>query len=358
LTQTTTPRGAAAAEAAPPGVHRHYLIYGQRLCSGTILPELPRARFEVRDIQFRPVATADGNGDGLMAPDATLRTRHATNLGCDLRIYESESSYLLRWEGQCDFRITRNGASIEWQAMPGVAQGWVNSTLYGVVFSFVLHLRGIGNLHASAVSTPQGVIGFLADPGGGKSTLAASLAARGHPLVTDDVLALRKSGDGYVALPGFPYVSLSPASAGAVVGRMDAAVPQTTPEHAVVDDGFERPDDSDIPGEPNDNKARVPVGSEWGSFEGAPKAVRALFLINRSRKATSISMERPPAMEIARKLLEHTSCLPFLPPEAVAGQFAFAADLSSRVDVFKLTYPTGFDQIEKVVERILEETAR
>ncbi|MBI4219112.1 MAG: hypothetical protein HY682_03135, partial [Chloroflexi bacterium] len=226
--------------AAPPQTdrHLHYLVYGQRLCSNMPLPELPRARFDVRDMGFR--ASVSSSGGSLLPDGAVLRSRHETNLGCELLVYDAPGAHVLRWQGQCDFLISRDGVLIEWRAAPGVVPEWVNSTLYGVVMSYVLHIRGVGNLHASAVALPSGVIGFLADPGGGKSTLAASFAARGYPLVTDDLFALQRSGEGYAALPGFPYVSLSPASAGAVVpGTHASAAPMGGEQGVFVDDPAE-----------------------------------------------------------------------------------------------------------------------
>ncbi len=56
----------------------------------------------------------------------------------------------------------------------------------------VAHWMGRSSLHASAVVLDGRAWGLLAERGGGKSTLAALLAARGCPLLTDDLLVVEQ----------------------------------------------------------------------------------------------------------------------------------------------------------------------
>jgi hypothetical protein len=74
--------------------------------------------------------------------------------------------------------------------VPRAAASRVRSYLLGSVFAVLLLDRGILPLHASAVSIDGRCVAFTAAQGSGKSTLAAHLAARGVPLVADDVLAV------------------------------------------------------------------------------------------------------------------------------------------------------------------------
>ena len=75
-------------------------------------------------------------------------------------------------------------------------------------------------LQAGAIDTPLGAIALLGRTGIGKSTLAASLARAGFPLIADDFLLLR---DDIVAVPSYPGLRLWCARA-----RMRTSSPTTT----------------------------------------------------------------------------------------------------------------------------------
>jgi hypothetical protein len=72
--------------------------------------------------------------------------------------------------------------------------------------------------HASAVQVHGGVIAVLGKSGQGKSTLAASFAAQGHPLLTDDCLVVRwdEGAEQWLAQPSYQSVRLWPDSVGAL----------------------------------------------------------------------------------------------------------------------------------------------
>ncbi len=63
--------------------------------------------------------------------------------------------------------------------------------LVGAVLGTVSRMNGLLPLHASAVERDGRAMAFTADSGGGKSTLAASLASRGYRHVCDDTLVLQ-----------------------------------------------------------------------------------------------------------------------------------------------------------------------
>ncbi|PSB02278.1 hypothetical protein [Merismopedia glauca] len=102
----------------------------------------------------------------------------------------------------------------------------IHMPLLGTVLAILLHQRHVLVLHASAVAIDGSVIAFMGDKGQGKSTMSATLYARGHHLLTDDLVALDLSSPAQPLVPpGFPQFKLWP----------DAAVsigddPQTLPE--------------------------------------------------------------------------------------------------------------------------------
>lgn len=101
----------------------------------------------------------------------------------------------------------------------------VLSFLVGPVLGLALRRRGILALHASAVVIDGLAVGFLGAGGAGKSTLAAALAARGHAVLTDDVLALRRDGAHWSAHPGYPEIRLWESSEPLLFGTSDSLRP-------------------------------------------------------------------------------------------------------------------------------------
>ena len=77
-----------------------------------------------------------------------------------------------------------------------------------VLWTTSLHV-GFELLHASAVTTADGVLAFVADQGGGKSTLAAEFLRRGAALFADDVVALEDAGGPVVGHCGPAVMNLA-----------------------------------------------------------------------------------------------------------------------------------------------------
>jgi hypothetical protein len=100
-------------------------------------------------------------------------------------------AYAWRFEGIADFLLPRNGRSLHLFVNPEADPAAVDFVLCRGVLPRMLHLRGTPCLHASAVRVGSAVVGFAGRSGSGKSTVAASLASTGYPLVTDDVLPLQ-----------------------------------------------------------------------------------------------------------------------------------------------------------------------
>lgn len=81
--------------------------------------------------------------------------------------------------------------------------------LLGTIFGVLCHQRRLLPLHASAVRMGMGVVVMAGDSGVGKSTLAAGLRQRGHPLVADDTTIIQVSPSHTpMVLPSYPYQKL------------------------------------------------------------------------------------------------------------------------------------------------------
>jgi hypothetical protein len=70
----------------------------------------------------------------------------------------------------------------------------IRAHLLGSVIGALLHQRGLLPLHASVVAIGEHAIAFTGKSGAGKSTLALDLQQRGHPIIGDDLCAIRLDG--------------------------------------------------------------------------------------------------------------------------------------------------------------------
>jgi hypothetical protein len=100
--------------------------------------------------------------------------------------------------------------------------------LLGSVLGFVLRLRGVTCLHASAIAIGDRAIALVGPSGSGKSSTAAGFARLGYAVMSDDIVALRELADGFRIEPAFPRIRLWPQSAESLFGSCDA-LPRIAP---------------------------------------------------------------------------------------------------------------------------------
>ena len=127
------------------------------------------------------------------------------------RIYGAAEGVYLYWQEIGAF-LVQNGNEIIINPAPEAEERDLRLAIIGPVFGTLLHQRGLALFHSSAVALPSGAVAFLACKGYGKSTMAAALHARGHDLITDDILALEEKENHFMIRPGFPQLKLWPKS--------------------------------------------------------------------------------------------------------------------------------------------------
>lgn len=141
--------------------------------------------------------------------------------------------------------------------------------LLGPVFGVILRLRGVTCLHASVVALGGGAVLLCGPAEAGKSTTAAALAARGAPVLADDVAALEPV-DGILRVrPAYPHLRLWPDAVRALYGP-GADLPPLTPTW---------------------EKRYLDLAAPGGAWHGAPLPVRAVYLLGDRE------MERAPRLE-------------------------------------------------------------
>ena len=230
-----------------------------------------------------------------------------------------------------DFFLLEDG--IAYQVHDAEYDFMVELHLLGNVLSYWLECAGNPALHASGIVVDEHVIGFLGDRGTGKTSLAATMIARGYPLATDDRLVLTPTPNGYLARPGYAQMRLWPEQARHFLGhdRLER-VKRTMP------------------------KLRVPVGpGGFGSFDGAVRPLAVLYAPQRhdGDEVTFQNLSPGPALFH----LVRNSCLVGIVEGAglASRRLAVLGDLVTRVPVRVVRYPNGLHLLPEIVEQIAED---
>jgi len=100
--------------------------------------------------------------------------------------------------------------------------------LLGPVMGFVLLLRGLVCLHASAIAIGDEAIALVGPAGSGKSTTAAAFANRGFSVLAEDVVTLDDRRDHFLVRPAYPCIRLWPPAVKALYGS-ETHLPRLTP---------------------------------------------------------------------------------------------------------------------------------
>ncbi len=98
-----------------------------------------------------------------------------------------------------------NGNSIAYELQEGASEDTLRLYLLGSCIGALFHQRKLLVLHASTVRYQNNAIAFAGGSGIGKSTLAASLHARGYDLLGDDLCVIDERSR---VLPAYPQLKL------------------------------------------------------------------------------------------------------------------------------------------------------
>lgn len=227
------------ARATGPGrAMNDYAIAGLRLRSAVGLPGLVPARVHpgadvdvlVRLGESPPWAGRDGGREAFVSepedgePPALVATRFEarTEGGVD-----APAALRLEYAEGITFWLPVGGRELwaTWRGPLTLADAMTFVT--GPALGVLLRLRGVPALHASAVDVRGRAVGFVGPGGAGKSTLAAAFAARGHGVLTDDVLALHHEANGWMAQPATPQIRIWEDSERLLLGAHSRLAPLT-----------------------------------------------------------------------------------------------------------------------------------
>ena len=293
----------------------YYHAYGLTIGSQLSLPqlvEIPQAKVQVT-VRL----------DDCAAPASITNAPH------EFRRTKDET--VLPWSQVGRFRV-RAGEEITFQPAAGANERLTRDALLGVVMGELLRQRGMLVLHASAVAVGDCIVAFVGGKKQGKSTLAATLCARGHKLVADDVVAIEFLDDGRATVvPAFPHLRMCPDAIASL-----GLNPETLPKVVWSD------------------KRYVEVN---GNFRGSPGPLAGVFLLG---DGDSPEIEPLTGGESLTKLLGNSyagrateRC--FQPAES--SDFLKCAQLVRSALVYNLEYPRSLELLPTVAKMVEDQVA-
>jgi hypothetical protein len=206
------------------------------------------------------------------------------------------------------------------------------------VLSFSLLSYGCDPLHATAVVIDGEAVAFLGNCGYGKSTLGAAFVARGFPILTDDVLALRAQNGRWMAHAGPQRVKLFPSVARKVLTRSNGD-----------------------PLNPDTSKLVLPLRNGEAASRTVP--IKALYVLSDPKPRRSAKRPRvhiAPLHGPAAFLALTRSAFNLIQTDRprLANHFTIAARLAAEVPLKRLVYPRRFEALDTVCNAVLQDARK
>lgn len=199
----------------------------------------------------------------------------------------------------------------------------ITDFLLGPVLGIVLRLKGVTCLHASAVEVCGKAVAFTGVMGAGKSTTAGIFARNGHPVLTDDIVALKKDEPYFVVHPGFPFLNLLPDAMARLVGSAEASSLDLFSD-----------------------KSRLALDGNALRFQREALPLGAIYVLaDRDPALSSAKVEPLSVQQAFVELTANTYANKMLDASMRSGEFRTLADLVKRLPVRRITTPECFDDI-------------
>lgn len=239
--------------------------------------------------------------------------------------------FRLRYDDGTVFLVDEHGSQI-WAVWPdSLTLEDTAVYLLGAVLGFVLRLRGVTCLHASAFCVDGQVVALAGPSGAGKSTTAAAIAGRDLAVLTDDLLALEEQRGSVLAHAGCQRLRLRPEAVKLLYGAPDA-LPLLTP-----------------------NWDRRYLDLRSGSDRQA-LPLSAIYLLDERREdAKTVAVEPIKASTALLGLLANAHNDIHLGARSRAREFGFLGRLAGRVPVKRVIGHAGSDSLSSLCEAIIDD---
>lgn len=321
----------------------HYSAYGLGIASTRPLPGLaPGGGRRQIDVEIELGARISG----LVDPESLrlrFRSRNLAENGLPLlTVRQGPGGALYHWQYHdgTEFLIDRAGAKIVVDWSRGESFETAATYLYGPVLGFVLRLRGIFSLHASAVAVGDRALALVGHAGAGKSTTAAAFARLGYPVLSDDVVALEPGNGELLAIPSYPRIQLWPTSVGMLFGS-ERALPRLILETRAWTEW---------------DKRYLDLDGDAFRYESRPLPLAAVYLLEeRSDNPQAPFVSEVSPREALISLVGHNYTVSLSNRELEAEEFESLALLVERVPVRRVVPSADPSRLEELCRVVLND---
>ena len=242
--------------------------------------------------------------------------------------------YWFHYADQTQFVLDEAGTRIwaEWRAPLTLED--TATYLLGPVMGFLMLLRGIVCLHASAIAIGNQAIALVGPAGSGKSTTAAAFSQRGYRVLAEDVVTLDDREDHFLVRPGYPCIRLWPRAVKALWGSESFLPPLT----------------------PNWDKCYLNLQER---FHDEPLPLAAIYhLGERRHERVAAYVETLDRADALMSLVANTYATKLMNKQMRAREFELLTRVLSKVPVRRVTPHADIGRIAELCERILIDFSR
>ena len=317
-----------------------HVVYGLRVAANIALPGLLRSDSDAYDVR---IYLKDRNTFPILFPEFVEILYASPEDGLpgqpNLRVgvLPGGDYFGFFYRDEVRFAVERQGREIwgDWPESYTLEDAC--TYLLGPVLGFVLRLRGVTCLHASAVAVDGQAIALVGSPGAGKSTIAAAFAQCGFSVIADDVVALAEGGKNFQVQPGYPRLNLWSDSVRALFGS-DEALPRITPIW---------------------DKRYLELGDNGFGFASNPLPLGAIYVLRtREGDLAASVIDDIAGSNALRELVTNTYVNYLLDREMRSREFDVLTRLVVRIPIRRVRAPADYSAVLDLSEAIANDARR